>query len=334
MTNEQIYAFLVDRLMNRKIYSLTTDDKKCLDSGGMAKYIFQRLTSGKFRKLKLDDVTLNNVLNKIKVQVEKSEPIRLTFPFGGYKNHLMPSCPSVDWAEFFVVAYYADYMNQVAEYYNPGVVLEFCSDEVIVGKLDNIPTKMTEAYTNSFNDMLSLFEKYLPDNLKIKLIRVRDQYETDNELFEELAKNQNQAMGNWDAFDEEKKVARMSMVKLNYIFDDRKWEDMSDKERDALMRENTALHDAYLPLIGRRKLVRGEDKIVIFPFPINDSITLGSTKYSVAKFWSGYCAIRLIGDQIQDLVMSPDKLALNNFEEVIVSGIDLEGFDKIRVYKD
>ncbi len=333
MISELVSTFLVDRLKNRKAYNLTVEDKKLIERGGVAEFIFQRLTSGKFRKLKLDDATKVNISSKIKKLVEKNEPIKLTFPFGGYKNHLMPSSPNVDWAELFVVAYYADYMNQVAKYYKPGIVLEFCSDEVIVGKLDNISKEVTEKYTETFNSLLALFEKYLPDNLKIKLVRVRDQYDKEYELFEELAENQKKTIGNWDGFDDAKKLGRISMVKLNCIFSDRRWEDMSDKERDDFMRENTALHDAYLPLTGRRNLGRGEDKIVIFPFPINDSITLGSTKYSVAKFWSGYGAVKLIGDQIQDLVMSPDKLALKNFEEVGVEGVDLVGFDKIRVYK-
>ena len=225
-------------------------------------------------------------------------------------------------------------MNQVAAYYKPGIVLEFCSDEVIVEKLDNISTAMTEKYTETFNAMLSLFEKYLPDNIKIKLIRVRDQYKTDGALFEELSINLKNTINNWDSFDEDKKKGRISMVKLNYLLNDSSWEEMSDKDRDDLMRENTALHDAYLPLVGRRSLVRGEDKIVIFPFPISDSITLGSTKYSVAKFWSRYGALKRNGDLLQDCVMSPDKLAQKNFEEVTVNGIDLERFDKIRVYKD
>lgn len=335
MSNGALSEFLVDRLRHRAVYELTQKDKELLQRGNMSEFVVQRLTSGKFRKLKIDESTLENIKKKVSRLVEKDQPIKLTFPFGGYKNHQMPSCPFVDWAEFFVVAYYADYMNQVSRYYRPGVVLEFCSDEVIVEKLDNISKEVTEKYTESFNKMISLFEKYLPTNIKIKLVRVRDQYKSNSDLFAELENNIKNVANNWDSFDNDKKRGRIAMVKLNYVFiDGREWSSLSEEEIDSLMRENTALHDAYLSLQERRQLVRGEDKIVIFPFPINDSITLGSTKYSVAKFWSGYGAVKSVDGRYQDLVLSPDKLHLSNFEEFVVSGVDLVGFDKIRVYKE
>jgi hypothetical protein len=333
MTKQQISEFIVDRLQNRKVYGLTISDQKLIERDGVAEFIFQRLVSGRYRKLKLENATKENVQDKVKTQVKNNEPIKLTFPFGGYKNHLMPSSPKVDWAEFFSVAYYADYMNQVVSQYQPGIVLELCSDEYVLKDLNNIPNEETEKYTESFNNLLSLFEKYLPENVKIKLSRVRDQYKTETEMIEELKNKQVATQGNWNDFDEDKKQGRISMVKLNYVFaEGHSWDEMSPQERELFMRENTALHDAYLSLSGRRNLVRGADKIVIFPFPINDSITLGSTKYSVAKFWSGYGAIKIEGDNIQDCVMSPDKLALTDFEEISVDGINLSGFDKIRVY--
>jgi len=335
MTSEQVSTFLVDRLKNRKEYSLTGEDKELIEEGRIVDFIITRLTSGKYRKNKLDEVSRVNIEKRVRIQVENNEPIRLTFPFGGYKNYQMQSYPLVDWAEFFVVAYYSDYMNQIVPFYKPGAVLEFCSDEIALEKIDNVPLDKTQDYNESFSNLIALFSKFLPDNLVIKLVRVRDVYESEDDLWGELAKGMEMTKSNWDNFDEVKKEGRKSMFKLNYIFPNGEgWEQMSENDRGEMMRKNTSFHDAYLALSKRKQLVRGEDKIVIFPFPLPDAVSLGSTKYSVAKFWSGYGALKIVNDQIQDCVMSPDKLALTNFEEVAVSGIDLVGFDKIRVYKD
>ncbi|WKZ30990.1 MAG: L-tyrosine/L-tryptophan isonitrile synthase family protein [Candidatus Dojkabacteria bacterium] len=332
-----VLQFLKERLEKRYSYNLTPKDKRKLDQNP-ADFIFERITSGKFKKTKADELTAENCRKKIDSAVSSNLPIKFTFPFGGYKLHSLPSAPMTDWAEFFMIAYYADFLNQIAEHYKPGVELAFSSDEVIINRLDNIPQGELDGYTDSFKEILHLFNQHLAPNLKIVLQRVRDLYESEEEFEKELQKNMNETKDNWDGFDDVKKAKRKSSFILNYNFageEDRT--DLNQEELEDLLRSNTQLHDAYGLLSKRKDFVRGSDVIVLFTTPIPDAITLGTTRYSAVKFWTGFGVLKRRSSSYEEHVLSPKQLSLmGDFEEVRVDSLTTlknSNLHTIRIYE-
>lgn len=331
-----IQDHLNHRLTTRSSYTLSPKDQRKIEQD-IVGFILERITSGKFKKNKVEPETLINLTRKVKEAVESQKPLKFTFPFGGYKLFSMPSAPTVDYAEFFTMAYYADYVNQVAEHYRPGVEFYFVSDEVIINRMNNVPQSDIDAYTDSFKKLMELFNQNLPQNIRFKFQRVRDLYTSERELWDEVESFMPEVQNNWQEFTPEKKKSRKDMVLLNFKFDGEK--DLTklrndDKKLEKLLEDNTTLHDAYMKLTKRRGFTRGEDKIVVFTKPINDSITLGTTKYSAVKFWTGLGALgETAGGGFADLVLSPQQLDRPFREEKIEQPLlPLKSFESIRVY--
>ena len=130
--------YLQKELKTCSQYTLTKQDKLSLEQQGMADFIFAKVSSKKFRKWKLPEETVTQIKQAIKINVKNNTPIKFTFPFGGYKLWSMPSAPEVDWAEFFMIAYYHQYLAPIAAVYKPGVHFRFSSDDVIVSQMDII----------------------------------------------------------------------------------------------------------------------------------------------------------------------------------------------------
>ena len=200
--------------------------------------------------------------------------------------------------------------------------------------MDNIPQTDIDMYTDTFKGLLNAFNKVNPKNMKFKLQRVKDLYASETELWDELESYRAETENNWENFSEDKRDKRKKMILLNFNFKGEKdLTELSEQELEELLKENVRLHDSYLKLTKRRDFVRGEDKIVVFSTSISDSITLGSTKYSGAKFWSGYGALKLVEDnKYSDVVLTPEQIKGVDFKEEKIDLIDLPNFDKIRIY--
>ncbi len=89
-----IQEFVEDKLKNRREYKLTLKDERTV-SQNLEQFIVDRITSGKYRKSKIDDVTLANVTRKVHEAVTENKPVNFTFPFGGYKLFILPTAPTV-----------------------------------------------------------------------------------------------------------------------------------------------------------------------------------------------------------------------------------------------
>lgn len=196
--------------------------------------------------------------------------------------------------------------------------------------MNKVPTESLEKYTDSFKMLLNLFNSNNPINLNFKFQRVRDLYSSETEFWNELNSYFAETKDNWKNFDENKKASRKKMILLNYMF----YKDTKNEDLEGFLTENTQLHDAYLRMTKRKDFIRGPDKVVIFSFPIPDSITLGATKYSAAKFWTGYGALKMNAEgNYEDIVLTPEQLKDQAYKIENVDFIDLKNFKNIRVYK-
>lgn len=132
-----VEEFLEYRLKNSQEYPLNSDEKKCLDFCGRRELLMRRLTSRKFRRSSLSDDAKAQIAGAAKLNISKNEPLKLTYPFGGYKSWRVEGFPNADLAEFLMISYVARFAKYIAKAYEPGVIVQFTSDDVVIGKIDN-----------------------------------------------------------------------------------------------------------------------------------------------------------------------------------------------------
>ena len=206
--------------------------------------------------------------------------------------------------------------------------------------MDNIPKEETDKYTSSFNKLTDVFSRYMPVNSKVKLLLVRDLYspeEFEKELKKLIPEDINVV---WDAQTEEKKKRRMKMSGLNIKMDGKEdWASLPQKEQEQIIKRGSVYHDAYISLPKRMDLVKGPDKIIIFPFALSGDpipcIPVGSTRASVTKCWTGMGILLEKDSEFVELILSPaqiEKIKDVKYKEYPVDLIDLKNLKKIRIY--
>ncbi len=333
-----VQKYLQDKLLAVRQVQPNVEEVATLRQKGLEQYIFDKVTSKKFRKWSIDENTKKLVREAIATNLDKKQPIQFTLPFGGYKIWRVPSSPEVDWAEFFSICYYALYLSQITSVYEPGASLCFSSDDVIVEQMDNIPKSDTEAYFTSFQTLLNFFRPYFPKNLSLRLIRVADLYASRLEYDQELAEKILEMKKIYKTLDSSIVAGKRKTSEFNIHWDGAKdLTSLTEKEKRDLINLGPILHDGYCTLSKRKAFVRGQDKIVIFPsVPINNGIAIGSTKNSIVKFWTGFGVIHEGRFSFQDRILSPkqiDQIKDEKHETIDIDLVPLKNFQKIMSFQ-
>ncbi len=324
---------LEDRLKNPTKYTLSDEEKKTIQFEGIEKFIYSKVTSKKFRKTKVDEDSQKRVQEAIALNVAKNEPIKFTYPFGGYKIWRVESYPYVDWAEFFVISYVSRYVAPILASYEPGVEFYFSSDDVCIELIDNYPRESLDKYVESFKSLITEFQKYFPKNMKMELKQVvPDMYselEYRNEyraLFEELKET---------GLTLERKERIKKFADFNFMM--KGAVDYTDADKvsfDTLYDNLLYWSDAYLKLSKRKEFVRGEDKIVLFSNPIPNGIDIGSISTSKAKFWAGVGVLEQDGGKLYERILSPKQWdsSKSSGEKIDIKLLDLSNFTDITTF--
>ena len=333
-----VQEYLQSELNNCANYELTAEDTTQLEKVGIEEFIYSKLTSKKFRKWKVDELSKQQVRKAVHLAVTVNKPLQFRYPFGGYKLWRMPSAPEVDWAEFFAIAYYCRYLAPIAAAYGPGLELKFSSDDLIIERMDNIPTTDTDAYFASFKQLLSYFTPHFPSNMTVDIVRVADMYPDRDAMETELAKNVEKFKVEYaQNVDTTKKTKMYTTSELNVRWDGSiDLTNLSAEEKRQVVAMGPVYHDAYCSLTKRREFNRGEDKIVIFTTPIPNAIAIGTTKASITKYWTGFGIIEAKDGKLKSRILSPTQLEENSagFEliETPLPEIQLSNFNDLRVY--
>jgi len=335
--NMEAVSYLKQKLKHSTDYTLTDDDRQLLDTAGIEEYIFKKLTNKKFRKWAIDEATVQHIREAIRLNVTQNQPIQCVFPFGGYKLWRLPTSPEVDWAEFFTLAYYSSFLAPIAAAYQPGAVLTFVSDDIVVERMNNLPDADTDAYCNSFRELVNLFEKYWPDNLRIELKRVRDLYPDRQDYEQDLTKRLAEVPAEWAKLSTHERANKLKTSALNVRWGGvRDLTGLPETEKEKFIEQALMLHDAHVFVPRRKAFVRSENKIVIFANKLLLSIAIGTTKSSRTKFWTGFGVLERRGDTLLDRILSPEQLAKAKQEdhEIIATNLmPLKNFREIWLFE-
>lgn len=279
--------------------------------------IFRLLMSKKFRKYSVASSYQKHILDAIKINITQNAPIKLTFPFGGYKLWRLPEAPEADWAELFSLLYFANWLKPICEIYKPGVNFIFYADDVIVPRMNNIREKDIRIYRESFLNLLKFVRKYIPQNLFFTYKRVIDQYknqdefEVDLSLRVELLSNSPEQMPPLND-------KRLASIKLNVRPTQKEKNDPNWQAKIHL------LHQAYLGIKYKRSFYHKDDNILIFTTPITDALAVGMTKHSIAKFWCGIGVLEKDGNDFHQLILTPKQIANSTIKKKLID-FDLIG---------
>ncbi len=285
--------------------------------------IVRLLLSKKFRKYSANKDLINHVKESVHYCVEKNQPINLTFLHGAYKLWRLEEAPKVDWAELFSLMYYSKYAKPICEIYKPGVWFDFFVDDYIVEVLDNYKPGEVKAYIDSYQKLMDFLKPYQPENLKMTVTTVGSQFAS-REDFDRALEDQLKVTPMPELSDADTRMIELNVRLVDSQSDDSKW-------REKIYR----IHNAYLAIKGSTGYHKNRpDKILVFnqPLPSGTTISLGTTKSSIAKFWVGVGALKPDKDTYKMIILSPSQLEQTPCKsENIDIGLAGRNFRKIRV---
>lgn len=293
----------------------------------LSDFICKTILSKKFRKYSIIPEYIEHIKRVVDESIENNEPIKFSFPFGGYKLWRLEETPEVDWAELFTFMYYTKWLKPVAEVYKPGVIFDFASDDMVIERMNNIPNKDMEEYKRSFEDLVKFLEKYILENIKFTFTPISSLYtseEFEKDLADKIEKKKIEFCGFPKLGDKERRMVELN-VKLNPGQD----EDLLWKEKIEL------LHQAYYTVDKRKPYNRAKDKILVFPTPVKDGkvVAVGTTKTSVAKFWVGIGVLKKNDNKYIEYILSPSQINKNEIttEDIHIDGLSGKNFSKIKI---
>jgi hypothetical protein len=303
------------------------------DKEQLIEAIYKALLSKKFRKYSANEELQKQVKNATRINIEKGDPINITFLHGAYKLWRLEETPEVDWAELFALVYYSNWVKPICEIYEPGVWFDFFVDDLIIPKLDNVDMADIEAYIKSYQQLIDFLKSYQPRNLKMTITRVGDQFESPEAFDKSVQRNLEKITAEIPDGLPDLNEAQRAMVELNTKVTD-------DQAKNPKWREKVYnLHNAYMLTKAEPGYHKGRpEKIMAFnqPLPSGTTISVGSTKDSIMKFWIGVGVLRPKDDSFRQIILSPTQLGKTNFfpEDVRIEGLNGKNFNKIRIIKE
>jgi hypothetical protein len=327
-------AYLENELKFCSKYQLSDSDKSYLEKNSAADFIFKKITSNKFRKWSINDEQKKKIKDAVELKMKNNEPIEFVLPFGGYKLWRLPSSPEADWAEFFAINHYCQYLAPILSIYEPGVEFIFYSVDFIVERIDNIPRECLEKYFNSFSRLLKIFSEYFPDNFKMEIKRLSSLYEKEN-LERELSLHVKEVEKNFLNQRAERVESLLKSSRLNIKLNGQEdWTKLSQERiRDKII-NGLVVHEAQHLLEKRKEFIDGRDKIRLSPDKASPGIPIGTTKSSVVKFWVGFGILEKNRDEFKDIILSPKQFYYWDNKKIITVKIDLAPLSGLNNFRE
>jgi hypothetical protein len=296
--SESVLRHLRARLEQSAVRTLTPQEEA----------ILKQLLSKKFRKWSVDADTQANIGRTVENAVREQKPVQLVLPMGGYKIWRLPSSPEVDWAEFFGISHILSYLSGIAAGYAPGVHMQFFMYTFLPQRHDNLSAQDIERYVSSFQALLDAFGKHLPPNVKLSIVRDADFYSRE-EYFGLLDERYEMMAMGFNDFPQQQRDTFLTWARQNIKWDGAEdWTKLSHEEK-----EEKILRGAITEVVGiftiekTAEFIMGGERVVIFVSPGANSIGIGSTKSSRAKFWVGTGILESRDGELYDLVLTPSQ---------------------------
>lgn len=267
------------------------EENKATKSDSFEDIIFNKLISRKFRTKVIQPELERLVKTKIGLSVKELKPLHFTIPFGGYKLWKFPTYPGPDFAELFNLIQIRLYLSRIAYLYKPGVILEYWSDEIMVNKMNNYPQVDLDVYNNTFKEMISWFNSFLPNNFQIQFNKISNVLSYDD-YYKETEKYIKNHKSSWDELPQDQINIRLEKAERNYKGD---LSILSKLEKDNLLRDSALRHDAFIFGDWDKDYPWAFDEYMIplgFQYTNTWGIPVKSSASSMTQFWVGMGVIK------------------------------------------
>ncbi|MDQ3076876.1 MAG: hypothetical protein M3Q63_02385 [bacterium] len=334
----QPQQYLENKLKNCARYQLSTQDYRDLKTIGNKEFLFKLITRKKFRRWKLPDLARERIDTTLDFCLTHNEPIIFRFRFGGYKLWQLKSAPEVDWAEFFSIAYYSEYLAPIIATHPVGVKLIFVLEDVGIQKMNNISKTDMDSYYESFKRLCVEFEKYIPENFSIQVVRHGSLFNTIEDFEQEF---RNKIMEIEETWKEKQSPEYLKSI-LKAAALNIKWDGVvdltkiSNEDKQKKIEQSAMMHDALVDMPTIRAFSDKNPRIIlIFTTPLPKVISIGMTKASIVKFWVGNGVLEEQNGKYLDHILSPsqiEKIKEVSFKEIPINLIQGVNFFMIKLY--
>ena len=343
MNKEKVQAYLDETIKNLDSFVLTETDRKQIDRD-LADFIVRKIDRKKFRR-KLTDATKEKIQQKINDSIKEQKPLHFVIPFGGYKHYWNTSHPEPDWAEFFHFVWMAEYLAPILAAYNPGVIIEYVSEDLILNRMNNYPSEALEAYAKQFKTIVNWFNTKVPKNLELRYFRIGDRYNKDEIIkqVEALLPERREAFAKLSQEDQEKELHRsMRSVMWN---GDKDLTGLTDQEKRQRIIDSRLIELAYYEIESKPEYLSdylwADNHICIcFSFGLShdnasEDLTLSSAEGSIVDFWIGRGVLESRENKLNPRIVSNKQYeAFDPKPESIrvsLNGIDLKNLQYVEV---
>jgi hypothetical protein len=332
---KSVNEYLKSMLLTSR-HELTDEEKKKIKKLGLEAWILSRLMSKKFRKTKAATEWMERTKTAISMAFSANKPLPVYFFQGAYKLWRLPSAPTADWAEFFNISYLLEYIAPIAAAYKPGVDLVYYMHTLLMEVHDNLPTKDIDAYIQSFEILMGMFQKQCQANIRLKILKDADIYPR-NEYFKALESGLIEAEKIYKEFPDDKKADYRRMSELNIKWDGKEpWHLLTKKQREEKLHKS-ALYEisATLSLPRVMEKVKAITNVLVFTKGNPMMVGIGSTKTSIAKYWVGFGVLEQDSKGFYERVLTPsqfEQIKDKPHEVVKVDVVRTKNFNKIWVY--
>lgn len=291
----------INRFINDELLSLNGISKDIISPAEQKEKFLDRIFLRRYRKYATTQDVRNFVDSRLSGIIDKKLPMTFVPSFGGYKHWWSPTYPATDWAEVFNIKYMLEFLSPIYNSYTDNVVsISYESEEVILAELNNIPQKGLDIYTETFREVLSVFQGIVGIRPKLSLVLAREQYEdvgySKDKLLARIGEMLPDYEKRFESYDEEDKERRIKKVKTNFRLDGViDYTHCSEKEIYELYKHSRILNEAFLDADYE---VRGESFFddestipLLFTFGLGPGGEawphIGSSSSSMVDFWAG-----------------------------------------------
>lgn len=344
----------------RKILNSYFGTDESLERGKCVKYLSRLILakySGKSQsylsKMVKDQGSIDLTLDRIAYAIKNKQPLIFLFCFGGYKNHNCVTFPEVDWAEFFQLKFFIEYLLPIINDYQYGSLIQYESEDIIIER-NNVPTSALDMYAESFAKLIDFVKKLVKRqhniDLNIELVRCRNQYDI-NELFSLMETKRKEITLVYDSLSESEKEKWLKRAETNYMWEGgtKTYPQLTETEKKRIIYNARIDNECFLAADYDLRGVSFFDRPNCIPFVgtwgyspsasiIDLWFHLKSTSSSSVDFWIGTGVLSCLNDLYKERIISPPqyKLIESSLKDEALNSEELlnisKNFSSIKVY--
>lgn len=303
---------IVKDYINKNLLDFNNIKTNSLDGKNYIDSILNRLLSRKWsRKAQTEDAK-QYTTEKVQHIIENNLPLIFCYCFGGYKHFWSTSYPEPDWAEIFTIKYLIEYLLPIAESYNPGLTLEFESEEVALSLMNNVPQEGLDKYNLAFKKLISHIKEKTNYPIDFNLVLAKDFYNKE-ELIKKMYEYLPVVENRFKELSDEEKQIRLKRAETNILWNG--IEDLTkltEDEKKQKIYNSRILNESFLDMdyeLRGKEYFEKENLIPLLgTFGLGAGgeawVHIASTSSSFVDFWTGIGILEIRGDKIIHKIIS------------------------------